>query len=129
MNLTLEQPSLLGADRKSIFELQGIPLDLDHLRNYTMGNPVLEREVLLLFKGQSRIYFGKLSDAGDSESWRSAVHVLKISASSIGAWALEASTTSAEDYFFRKQDEDSLRLVAAIAQQIEEAHRFIDTLL
>jgi hypothetical protein len=129
MNLTLEQPPRSGADRKSIFELQGKPLDLDHLRNYAMGNRVLEREVLLLFKGQSRIYFEKLSDAGDGESWRSAAHVLKISASSIGAWKLEMTTENAENRRFRGRDDDRLRLVTMIAEQIEETNRFIDSLL
>lgn len=128
MNLTLEQLSP-GADRKSIFDLQGNPLDLDHLRSYTMGDRILEREVLLLFKEQSRIYFGKLSDAEDGESWRSAAHVLRISASSIGAWKLELATADAESHRFREWDHDRLRLVATIAERIEEACRFIDSLL
>jgi hypothetical protein len=129
MNLTVERPPRLGADRKSIFELQGKPLDLDHLRNYTMGSKVLEREVLLLFKGQSRFYFEKLSDAGDGESWRSAAHVLRISASSIGAWKLEMTSENAENRRFRKRDDDRLWLVTMIAEQIEETNRFIDGLL
>ncbi len=129
MTLTLEQPARSGAEKKSIFELQGKPLDLDHLQSYTMGNKVLEREVLLLFKGQSQIYFNKLSAAGDSENWRSAARVLRISASSIGAWKLEMTSENAENLRFRKRNRDRLRLIALLAEQIEETNRFIDSLL
>lgn len=129
MNLTLEHPARSGAARKSIFELQGKPLDLDHLQGYTMGNKALEREVLVLFRGQSRIYFGKLSEAGDSDSWRSAAHVLRISASSIGAWKLEMTSQNAENFRFRKRNGNRLRLIAMLAEQIEETNRFIDSIL
>lgn len=129
MNLTLEHPAREGAARKSFFELQGKPIDLDHLQTYTMGNKTLEKEVLLLFRGQSRIYFDKLRDAADRESWRSAARVLKISASSIGAWLLEMTSENAENLHFRIWDSERERLIGLLAEQIEETNRFIDGIL
>lgn len=129
MTLTLEQPARSGMAKKSIFELQGRPIDLDHLQNYTMGNKVLEREVLQLFKGQSRIYFSKLSKACDDETWRKAARILRISASSIGAWRLEMTSQNAENLRFRKRDKTRRHLIGRLAEQIEETNRFIDSIL
>lgn len=129
MTLTLIQPPRSGEVKKEFFERQDRPIDLEYLQAYMMGNKRLEREVLQLFKGQSRIFFGKLSVADNSESWRNAARVLRLSAASIGARKLEIMSENAENMRFRKRDKNRMHLITLLAEQIEETNHYIDGIL
>lgn len=129
MNLMLGKAALKEAESKTFIQLRRQPVLLAHLETYTMGNKALEREVLQLFKRQSLIYFDKLTHAADQVSWRAACSVLKASARSIGAWRLEMTAETAETFVFRKQHRERTRLLGLLAEQIDDAIRFIDRLV
>jgi hypothetical protein len=97
-----------------------------HLATYTMGNKGLEKEVLRLFRHQSNIYFDKLCKAKAWENWCAALHVLKMSASSVGAWRLETLAKAGEQLAFRKHSSDRDSYIGSLREQIELANSFID---
>ena len=72
------------------------PVDLAHLRRYTMGDRVLELEVLGLFADQLPISIAALKTAASAKEWGMAAHTLKGSARAVGAWSLAALAESAE---------------------------------
>jgi HPt (histidine-containing phosphotransfer) domain-containing protein len=70
------------------------PIDLDHLRQNTLGNPGLAREVLGLFAEQVARVYGQLAtlppDAG------ALAHTLKGSARAIGAFSVAEAAAALE---------------------------------
>jgi hypothetical protein len=62
------------------------PVDMSHLKRYTMGDPDLEREVLDLFIAESPRRVAALREAADDREWKMAAHTLKGSARAVGAW-------------------------------------------
>jgi hypothetical protein len=60
-------------------------IDRDHLREMTMGDDVLARDVLALFDRQAAIMMRRLPQANAAEKGEMA-HALKGSARGIGAW-------------------------------------------
>ncbi len=72
------------------------PIDFDHLRRYTLGDAMLEREVLELFCRHAPVLLAALRDAGSERSWRDAAHSLKGSARAIGAWEVAKGAELAE---------------------------------
>ena len=83
-----------GGDRRSSFDARdardaGVPaIDLVHLRRYTMGDVVLEAEVLELFQGQAGSVADQLEAAREQADWHMATHSIKGSARAVGAWAV-----------------------------------------
>lgn len=78
------------------------PIDLNHLRGMTMGDPALEQEVLALFAAQTADLLRSLAAMPDDAAAR--VHTLKGSARAIGAFrvadaaaGLEAAMRAAGD--------------------------------
>ena len=70
------------------------PLDLDHLARMTLGEAVLEREVLILFVAQARQLLDLIeSDAAQATS---AAHKLKGAARGIGAFAVAEAAEAVE---------------------------------
>jgi HPt (histidine-containing phosphotransfer) domain-containing protein len=72
------------------------PIDRDYLARFTLGNAVLEREVLELFASQMPLYLRQLADARSRQAWRDATHAIKGSAAAVGARRLANVARMAE---------------------------------
>ncbi len=72
------------------------PVDLAHLRRYTLGNADFEREVLGLFLAQLPSMIAALREAGSDRDWKMAAHALKGSGRAVGAWPLARAAEQAE---------------------------------
>jgi HPt (histidine-containing phosphotransfer) domain-containing protein len=103
------------------------PVDLVHLSRFTLGDEKLEREVLQLFRVQTRIYLDRLEGAADGKSWRLAAHTIKGSARGIGAWAVASAAQSAEE--LGDAPAGGSAALKKLRAAIEAAISFIDTLL
>lgn len=68
------------------------PVDRAHLREMTMGDAVLAREVLALFDRQLAIMLRRLP-AADAAAKSDLAHALKGSARGIGAWRVADAAT------------------------------------
>lgn len=128
MNLSLESQPGFEAEGESYFDPKQRPVDLTHLCRYTMGNSALEREVLELFRRQTRVYFNKLSAAQSEEAWQEAARVLKGSARSVGAWPLLRTAETAEQ-LGDATSERRTEILRVMANQIDDANQFIDGIL
>ena len=73
-----------------------VPVDLAHLRRYTLGDRGLELEILGLFVDQLPITITALREAPTEKDWGMAAHTLKGSARAVGAWPLAAIAEDAE---------------------------------
>jgi HPt (histidine-containing phosphotransfer) domain-containing protein len=91
------------------------PVDLDHLRRYTLGDRALELEILGLFAEQMPLTIGALKNAPSPKEWAIAAHTLKGSARAVGAWTVASIAESAE----RLKPESSERDL--VVQRLEEA--------
>ena len=70
------------------------PIDLDHLRRMTLSDPVLEREVLLLFVEQTAKLMRTLAELPDDAA--ALAHTLKGSARAIGAFGMAEAAAALE---------------------------------
>jgi Hpt domain len=75
---------------------QEAPVDLSHLRRYTLGDRRLEMEILGLFIEQAPLTVAALQRAGSDRDWVNAAHTLKGSARAVGAWSLAKLAERAE---------------------------------
>lgn len=105
--------------------LQVSPVDLKHLRRYTMGDLKLEREVLDLFLGQLPQTIKSLSDAVTERDWRMAAHTLKGSGRAVGAWRVARLAELAERHMNIQNRAQCSQAVARIEEAAEEARMFI----
>ena len=64
------------------------PIDIAHLRRFTLGDEVLEQEILALFIEQAPRTIDLLKHAHTKRDWSIAAHTLKGSARAVGAWRL-----------------------------------------
>jgi HPt (histidine-containing phosphotransfer) domain-containing protein len=101
------------------------PVDLGHLRRFTMGNIALEREVLQLFVEQAPITLVHLEQAATEKAWRDAAHTLKGSASAIGAHAI--ARTAAEAELVRGEPGAWPDVLARLHDALREAFAFIQS--
>ena len=83
---------------REVQEVGGIvePIDRGYLARVTLGNRVLEREVLELFAGQLPVYVAQLRAADSQKDWRFAAHTIKGSALAVGANRLASLAHMAE---------------------------------
>ncbi|MEI9902370.1 MAG: Hpt domain-containing protein [Hyphomicrobium sp.] len=98
-------------------EEQEAPVDLVHLRRFTMGDEQLELEILGLFANQLPITISALKSADSEKEWGMAAHTLKGSARAVGAWSLATIAESAE----RIKPLDDAAARGLVVQRIEEA--------
>lgn len=98
--------------------LTGDPVDLAHLRRYTLGNTELEREVLDLFAQQAVTTLGQLRAAATHKAWHEAAHTLKGAALAVGAWRVAAAGQQAEAVEFVEASREAVlpRLEHAVAE-------------
>ncbi len=75
---------------------EGEPVDLSHLRRFTLGDRRLELEILGLFIEQAPLTIAALKRAGSDRDWTTAAHTLKGSARAVGAWRLAKLAETAE---------------------------------
>ncbi|PPC79984.1 MAG: Hpt domain-containing protein [Hyphomicrobium sp.] len=104
------------------------PVDLSHLRRYTMGNVALETEVLGLFLQQLPQTISALKTAKTAQDWRFSAHALKGSARAVGAWPLAQLAEQAEKLCLGRDDRACDDVVVQIAQAADEVRHFIATL-
>lgn len=71
-------------------------INFAHLDAYTAGDPALTEEVLALFEEQASLWMRLLTAEAPADSWRDAAHTLKGAALGIGADALAAACSLAE---------------------------------
>jgi len=72
------------------------PIDLAHLRRFTLGDKRLEEEILKLFIEQAPVTIEAMRRAQTKRDWVRAAHTLKGSARAVGAWRLAELAESAE---------------------------------
>lgn len=77
------------------------PIDLVHLRRFTLGDRTLELEVLGLFAGEAPVTLARARAVAAispvvMQEWRNACHTLKGSARAVGAQRLAAVAEAAE---------------------------------
>lgn len=73
-----------------------LPIDLAHLRRYTLGDKALEDEVLRLFLAQLPETLAALRAAATERDWKIAAHTLKGSSRAVGAWRIASLAQEAE---------------------------------
>lgn len=100
-------------------------VDLKHLRRYTLGDVMLEREVLDLFLAQLPITIAALKGAASEREWRVAAHTLKGSGRAVGAWHLARLAELAERTAPGKNRNNCSEAVARIEAAAEETRQFI----
>ena len=93
MTITAERVSM-----SSRVSVALVPVDLAHLRRFTLGNRALELEVLQLFAEQAPLTLGQMQVATSAKAWRDAAHTLKGSAAAVGAMAIARAAGEAEDH-------------------------------
>jgi HPt (histidine-containing phosphotransfer) domain-containing protein len=74
----------------------GAPIDLDHLRRFTLGDTRLELEILWLFIDQTPVTLAAMKRAATDKEWVAAAHTLKGSSRAVGAWRLAKLAEQAE---------------------------------
>jgi HPt (histidine-containing phosphotransfer) domain-containing protein len=71
-------------------------INFAHLDTYTAGDPALTEDVLSIFEEQSSLWMRLLTREAPTDGWRDAAHTLKGAALGIGADALAAACSEAE---------------------------------
>ena len=99
------------------------PVDLVHLRRFTLGNRLLELDVLQMFAEQAPLILDRLQQARTDKAWRDAAHTLKGSAGAIGAHAVARAAAEAE--LLRGDEAAWPAGVARIRLALDEACIFI----
>jgi len=102
-----------------------VPVDLQHLRRYTLGDPSLEKEVLSLFVMQLPQTVAALHAAASQRDWKIAAHTLKGSCRAVGAFRLGDLAQDAEKLGFEAASEACLSAIAGIEDAASEASSFI----
>lgn len=101
------------------------PIDLVHLSHYTLGDSTLEREILQLFRAQSRIYLDRLHAADAASAWREAAHTIKGSARGTGAWKVAECAEKAE----RCKSGKNQKVLGQLESALNETNSFIKSIL
>jgi HPt (histidine-containing phosphotransfer) domain-containing protein len=104
------------------------PIDVSHLRRYTLGDRALEQEILGLFVQQLRITIGALKGAPSDKEWAMAAHTLKGSARAVGAWPLAILAERAEGLKGPSRTVERSELVGSLEQAAGQASAYIATL-
>jgi hypothetical protein len=79
--------------------MNGRPVDLVHLAQYTGGDQALNAEVLQLFVNQAGELVRRMDSVlqnGDAKTWKEVAHSLKGAARGIGAFAMADAAAACE---------------------------------
>jgi HPt (histidine-containing phosphotransfer) domain-containing protein len=104
------------------------PIDLVHLRRYTLGDRPLELEILGLFVDQLAITVGALKSAPSDKGWGMAAHTLKGSARAVGAWSLASLAERAESLGGRSPASERGQIVCRLEEAADEVRAYIASL-
>jgi HPt (histidine-containing phosphotransfer) domain-containing protein len=105
--------------------LQLAPVDLKHLRRYTLGDVGLEKEVLHLFLDQLPSTLMALGGAKTEKDWKVAAHTLKGSGRAVGAWRIARIAEQAERSDFLKRPQLAAEMMMLLESAANEAKAFI----
>jgi HPt (histidine-containing phosphotransfer) domain-containing protein len=105
--------------------LQLSPIDLKHLRRYTLGDNALELEVLELFLAQLPATIASLGSAASDRDWHIAAHTLKGSGRAVGAWRIARLAEQAERSKTWKSPNQRQQIMDLIEDAASEAQTFI----
>lgn len=105
--------------------VQDHPVDLKHLRRYTLGDRSLEQEVLYLFLNQLPETISRLRGAKTDKDWRVAAHTIKGSGRAVGAWQLAHLAEQAERVPAASDSAPRIEAVARIEAAAGEIEAFI----
>lgn len=116
-----------GSARAALVDsnLQLSPVDLKHLRRYTLGDRALEHEVLELFLTQLPATIASLGAACNDRDWLMAAHTLKGSGRAVGAWRIARLAEQAERAAPWKNPAQLQQTLALIEVAAEEARSYI----
>ncbi len=101
------------------------PIDLAHLRRYTLGDHPLELEVLALFVDQLPITIGALKSASSDKEWGMAAHTLKGSSRAVGAWTLATLAERAESLGARASASERGKVVRRLEDAADKVRAYI----
>lgn len=104
---------------------EAAPVDRAHLVRYTLGDPVLEREVLGLFLGQIPLTIESLKFAATDKDWHMAAHTLKGSARAVGAWRLARLASEAEKLGRAAAGTEACEAISAIEAAAAEVAAYL----
>lgn len=104
------------------------PVDLAHLRRFTLGEKQLETEILGLFMAQVPITIAALKHAESDGAWYAAAHSLKGSASAVGARRLALLAAQAERLGGISEQGSCRMMVRMLEEAADEAQAFIGSL-
>lgn len=105
--------------------LQVTPVDLKHLRRYTLGDADLEREILGLFFGQLPATISALAAAATPKDWKIAAHTLKGSGRAVGAWRIARIAEQAEHSEGIANPSHVAHTIELLEEAADEARSFI----
>jgi HPt (histidine-containing phosphotransfer) domain-containing protein len=108
--------------------LRDDPLDIFHLRRFTLGDRRLELEILKLFIDQAPLTIAALQDARNDHDWLNAAHTLKGSARAVGAWRLADLAERAERLGTISDKAACERMLRQLEKATEEARDHIAVL-
>ena len=101
-----------------------LPIELERLRAFTDGDPVIEEELAKLFLVSAGGYLNEMTRAlHQAREWRSVAHALKGASANIGATAMAELAARAES------SPPSADTLVALGDALEEVRRFFDGLL
>ncbi len=122
---TISEPRVVAESAAVEDNLQLSPVDLKHLRRYTLGDRALEHEVLELFLAQLPATIASLGSAANDRDWRMAAHTLKGSGRAVGAWHIARLAEQAERTTPWKDPSQLRQTLALIENAAAEARIYI----
>lgn len=102
------------------------PIDRIHLSRYTLGSPVLEREILGLFLAQLPLSIEQLRFAATDREWQVAAHTIKGSARAVGAWQVADLAREAEQSSGIADEAEKDRILATLDFACETVQTYVD---
>ena len=109
-------------------DLDAEVLDLDHLAQYTAGDPCLERELMGLFRTQAGQQVENIVSAFDDGAWKMATHTLKGSARSIGALRVGERAADLEEIGFEGDEGEKQAMIESLRHDLTDCLTLIDRL-
>jgi HPt (histidine-containing phosphotransfer) domain-containing protein len=106
-------------------ERRDLPVDLAHLRRYTLGDKALEIEILDLFLAQLPVTIASLRSAATERDWRMAAHALKGSSRAVGAWRIATLAQEAEGLAARAEPAAWSEAIMKLEAAVSEANAFV----
>jgi len=105
------------------------PVDLVHMRMFTDGDQVIEKELFSIFVTQAELNIQSLENYSDAqekaENWRKAAHKFKGAAANLGAHALSEICSTAEKEF-EKSIPNKQQILGAIKEEYSNVKEFLE---